>query len=97
MTLTDGRVLVGLLQCVDKQGNLVLHSTREYRPARCADDVVYAAKAAAGHLRPLSHAHTRMPRCSGSERAVGLVLVLRQDWVGAEAHEAVAKDLLTPR
>jgi small nuclear ribonucleoprotein (snRNP)-like protein len=35
VTLTDGRVLVGLLQCVDKQGNLVLHSTREYRPARC--------------------------------------------------------------
>ncbi len=35
VTLPDGRVLVGQLQCADKQGNLVLHNTREYLPVRC--------------------------------------------------------------
>ena len=34
--------------------------------------------------------------CSGSERAVGLVLVLRQDWVSGEAHTALAQALLHP-
>lgn len=36
ITLTDGRVLVGTLQCADKQGNLVLHTTREFLPNGCA-------------------------------------------------------------
>ena len=34
--LSDGRLLYGQLQCADKQGNLVLHSTREVLPKRCA-------------------------------------------------------------
>lgn len=33
--LSDGRLLYGQLQCADKQGNLVLHSTREVLPKRC--------------------------------------------------------------
>ena len=32
--LSDGRVLYGQLQCADRQGNLVLHSTREVLPKR---------------------------------------------------------------
>jgi hypothetical protein len=36
VALTDGRVLFGQLQCADKQGNLVLHSTRELLPNRRA-------------------------------------------------------------
>lgn len=34
VVLSDGRVLLGRLQCADKQGNLVLHNTREFLPSR---------------------------------------------------------------
>lgn len=34
VTLSDGRVVVGTLQCADKQGNLVLHDSVEYLPRR---------------------------------------------------------------
>lgn len=31
ITLTDGRVLVGSLDCLDKDGNIVLRGTHVYR------------------------------------------------------------------
>ena len=36
VTLSDGRLVVGQLQCADKQGNLVLHDAVEFLPTRRA-------------------------------------------------------------
>mmetsp|Transcript_7354 Transcript_7354/g.8491 ORF Transcript_7354/g.8491 Transcript_7354/m.8491 type:complete len:150 (-) Transcript_7354:64-513(-) len=30
--LSDGRIMVGVLHCLDKQGNILIHETIEYRP-----------------------------------------------------------------
>ena len=78
--LPDGRVLVGQLQCCDKQGNLVLHNTREYLAGRCVPQPHPPAS-----LTPLSRAR------SGAERALGLVLVPREHRVAVEAQQEAAQ------
>jgi len=34
VAVTDGRLMVGTLQCFDKQGNIIMVDTREFLPNR---------------------------------------------------------------
>ena len=75
MTLPDGRSVVGMLQCADKQGNLVLHDSTEYLPGRRARRAT-----APPRPRPLT-----LLLHSGAARKIGLVLVLRAHRMKVEA------------
>ena len=59
-------MVVGTLQCADKQGNLVLHESVEFLPGRCESSGCSTV------LAP-DYASLR----SGSTRKLGLVLVPR--------------------
>ncbi|XBI12745.1 hypothetical protein VPH35_139572 [Triticum aestivum] len=57
--VNNGRCFVGLFQCVDKQGNIILQGTVEYRSAR----------------RSSPSAPRSSPSAHKEERCLGLILI----------------------
>ncbi|GJP51267.1 hypothetical protein CLOM_g10440 [Closterium sp. NIES-68] len=78
--ITDGRIFIGRFNCLDKQGNIILHDCVEFRRASPAADPADPRRTESLEER-MASATSADPSPLVEQRRLGLVLIMAKDRV----------------
>ncbi|CAI6004205.1 unnamed protein product [Closterium sp. NIES-64] len=93
--ITDGRVFVGRFNCLDKEGNIILHDTVEFRRASAAADPADPRRNESLEER-MARATSADPNPLVEQRRLGLVLIMAKDRAWESAYGLQRGSLLPP-